>query len=159
MANQFTTKPFARDEDGRCIAFVNEEIPNEESEPDDQIHLLAVLEKLILWLSRPYCRGGLIPSSKALGIRTLAFLFVVRPDLLDNMSAVELSRRNGLHRSTLTHVISQFRNSFGDIKHRGMRNQEARRNMKEAATRTRARRQGEMDSPRPIIAACPRRAR
>lgn len=80
------------------------------------------MQELWDWL----CMFGRRPRLSAIGHRTLAAIYVLRPDLLDGQPLEVLGEGSGITRQALSKLVSQFRDCFGGVRNRTMKSDETR---------------------------------
>jgi len=80
------------------------------------------MEELWTWL----CMLGRQPRLSAVGHRTLAALYVLRPDLLEGVALEEIGGGCGITRQALSKLVSDFRDCFGGVRNRAMKSDETR---------------------------------
>jgi len=72
------------------------------------------------------CILGRRPRLSAIGHRTLAAIYVLRPDLLDGEPLCDIGSGSGISRQGLSKLVSDFRDCFGGVRNRTMKSDETR---------------------------------
>lgn len=93
--------------------------------------MLKAMPEFWAWLCMPGRRAKL----SAIGHRTLAALYVMRPDLIDGIPLESLGQYSGVTRQALSKLVTEFRDCFGGVRNRAMKSDETRARCRSARRR------------------------
>lgn len=114
--------------------FFDENTKEWDNESDKAMALLSeLLSELLVWLSEGNMNSR--GYKECIARKTIAFIWCMRPDLLDNQSLREIAKRRGVGftPASISKHVAFFTEKFGRF-HNGTKSEQAKQSYKESTT-------------------------